>query len=322
MPSILKQGYFHNEQEAFTALENLLWEGGKPSRCPHCGGTEKLSRLPVQRSKASKRNPEGKPVYGLWKCYDCRGQFTVRKGTIFEESRLELHLWFQAAYLLCSSKKGCSANQLSRTLGVTVKTAWFLAHRIREAMREGDLAVPFGSGGGSVQSDETYIGVGRIKGKRHRSYKDQMRVLTLIDNTTGKARSRVLTEVNADTINAVLSRNMAKEARLMTDEAKHYLWAKWHFAGHAAVNHSKEEYVRDGVTVNACEGYFALFKRGMKGVYQHCEEKHLHRYLAEFDFRYNHRVAKGVDDVSRTVAALAGAKGKRLTYRISHAARA
>jgi transposase-like protein len=168
MGSVLKQDYFHNEQAAFTALENLLWEGGKPSRCPHCGGTEKLSRLPVQRSKASKRNPEGKPVYGLWKCYDCRGQFTVRKGTIFEESRLELQLWFQAAYLLCSSKKGCSANQLSRTLGVTVKTAWFLAHRIREAMREGDLAVPFGSGGGSVQSDETYIGRRRRKGDKER----------------------------------------------------------------------------------------------------------------------------------------------------------
>jgi transposase-like protein len=322
MPSILKQGYFHNEQEAFTALEGLLWPNGKPTRCPHCGGTEKLSRLPVQRSKASKRNPEGKPVYGLWKCYDCRGQFTVRKGTIFEESRLELHLWFQAAYLLCSSKKGCSANQLSRTLGVTVKTAWFLAHRIREAMREGDLAVPFGTGGGSVQSDETYIGRWRRKGDKERGGHHKMKVLTLIDGNTGKARSRVLTDVSIDSIQPILNRNISREARLFTDEGRHYKNAKWIVAKHETVNHSKEEYVRGDVTVNSCEGYFSIFKRGMKGVYQHCQEKHLHRYLAEFDFRYNHRVAKNVDDVSRTVAALAGAKGKRLTYRISHAARA
>lgn len=313
--SILKQGYFHSEPEAFKALEGLLWEGGKPSRCPHCGGTEKLSRLPVQRSKASKRNPEGKPVYGLWKCYDCRGQFTVRKGTIFEESRLELHLWFQAAYLLCSSKKGCSANQLSRTLGVTVKTAWFLAHRIREAMREGDLAVPFGSGGGSVQSDETYIGRWRRKGDKERGGQHKMKVLTLIDGTTGKARSRVLSEVNIDTIQPILRVNLSREARLFTDESRIYKNAAWIVAKHETVNHSKEEYVRGDVTVNSCEGYFSIFKRGMKGVYQHCQEKHLHRYLAEFDFRYNHRVAKGVDDVSRAMAALDGAKGKRLTYR-------
>jgi transposase-like protein len=316
MASVLKQGYFHSEPEAFTALENLLWEGGKPSRCPHCGGTEKLSRLPVQRSKASKRNPEGKPVYGLWKCYDCRGQFTVRKGTIFEESRLELHLWFQAAYLLCSSKKGCSANQLARTLGVTVKTAWFLAHRIREAMREGGLAVPFGTGGGSVQSDETYIGRWRRKGDKERGGQHKMKVLTLIDGTTGKARSRVLTDVNIDSIQPILRVNLSREARLFTDEGRHYKNAAWIVAKHETVNHSKEEYVRGDVTINACEGYFSIFKRGMKGVYQHCQEKHLHRYLAEFDFRYNHRVAKGVDDVTRATAALKGAQGKRLTYRV------
>ena len=319
MPSILKQGYFHSEPEAFTALENLLWKDGKPTRCPHCGGTEKLSRLPVQRSKASKRNPEGKPVYGLWKCYDCRGQFTVRKGTIFEESRLELHLWFQAAYLLCSSKKGCSANQLARTLGVTVKTAWFLAHRIREAMREGELAVPFGSGGGSVQSDETYIGRWRRKGDKERGGQHKMKVLTLIDNTTGKARSRVMTEINTDNVQAVLRRNLSQEARLHTDEGRHYKFAGYYFGKHETVNHSKEEYVRGDVTVNSCEGYFSIFKRGMKGVYQHCQEKHLHRYLAEFDFRYNHRIALGVDDVTRAAVAFKGAQGKRLTYRGSYA---
>jgi transposase-like protein len=206
--SILKQGYFHNAQEAFAALEGLLWKNGHPGHCRQCGLEGKLARLPIQRSKPSKKNPEGKPVYGLWKCYDCRGQFTVRKGTIFEESRLELHLWFQAAYLLCSSKKGCSANQLSRTLGVTVKTAWFLAHRIREAMRESELSVPFGSGGGSVQSDETYIGRWRRKGGKERGGQHKMKVLTLIDNTTGNARSRVMTEINTDNVHAVLIENM------------------------------------------------------------------------------------------------------------------
>jgi transposase-like protein len=316
MANVLHEAYFHDEKAAFDALENIMWPNGKPDRCPHCGGTDHLNRLPVQRSKASKRNPNGKPVYGLWKCYDCRSQFTVRKGTIFEESRLELHVWFQAAFLLCSSKKGCSANQLHRTLGVTLKTAWFLAHRIREAMREGELSVPFGIGGGAVQSDETYIGKWRRKGEKERGGQHKMKVLTLIDGTTGKARSKVVTDVTVDTVQPILRRNISREARLMTDEGSHYKWAGYYFAGgHEAVNHGKEEYVRGDVTVNSCEGYFSIFKRGMKGVYQHCQEKHLHRYLAEFDFRYTHRVAKGVDDVSRAKKAFVGAKGKRLYYR-------
>jgi transposase-like protein len=315
MASVLNETYFHSEEAAFLALEGIMWPGGKPSACPHCGGTDRMSRLPVQRSKASKKNPSGKPVYGLWKCYDCRGQFTVRKGTVFEESRLELHLWFQAAFLMASSKKGVSANQLHRTLGVTLKTAWFLAHRIREAMRDGELAVPFGHGGGSVQSDETYIGKWRRKGEKERGTAHKMKVLTLIDTTTGKARSRVLGDVTVDSIQPVLRRNLSREARLFTDEATHYKWARFQFASHESVNHSKEEYVRGDVTVNSCEGYFSIFKRGMKGVYQHCEEKHLHRYLAEFDFRYNHRIALGVNDIARMDGALKGAAGKRVTYR-------
>jgi transposase-like protein len=209
-----------------------------------------------------------------------------------------------------------SANQLHRTLGVTLKTAWFLAHRIREAMREGELAVPFGIHGGQVQADETYIGKWRRKGEKARGGAHKMKVLTLIDNTTGKARSKVVTDVTVETVQPILRRNLSKEAHLFTDEASHYKWAGYHFAGHHSVNHSKEEYVRGDVTVNSCEGYFSIFKRGMKGVYQHCQEKHLHRYLAEFDFRYNHRVALGVNDVTRATAAFKGAKGKRLTYRV------
>jgi transposase-like protein len=157
MASVLNKPYFRDEQAAFAMLESIMWPEGKPDNCPHCGVIGKASRLAVQTSKPSKRNPEGKPVYGLWKCYACRSQFTVRKGTVFEESRLELHLWFQAAHLMCSSKKGVSANQIHRTLGVTLKTAWFLAHRLREAMREGALAVPFGIGGGAVEADEAFL---------------------------------------------------------------------------------------------------------------------------------------------------------------------
>jgi transposase-like protein len=144
MASVLSAPYFHDEQAAFAALEAIMWPNGKPDACPHCGVVDKARRLAPQRSKPSARNPEGKPVYGLWKCYACRKQFTVRKGTIFEESRLELHLWFQAAHLMCSSKKGVSANQLHRTLGVTLKTAWFLAHRLRDApLAAGAYVTPY-----------------------------------------------------------------------------------------------------------------------------------------------------------------------------------
>lgn len=313
MASILKQDYFHDEAAAFRALEAIMWPGGKPESCPHCGVIGKVNRLAVQRSKPSKRNPEGKPVYGLWKCYACRKQFTVRKGTIFEESRLELHLWFQAAFLMCSSKKGVSANQLHRTLGCTLKTAWFLAHRLREAMAEGNLN-PFGQGGGAVESDEAFLSRRRRKGDKplHRQHK--MKVLTLIDRDTGRARSTVLRDLSHGEIWNVVSKNVAREARLMTDEASHYRFTGQEFASHETVNHGQEEYARGDVTTNTVEGYFSIFKKGMKGIYQHFDEKHLHRYLAEFDFRYNHRMANGFDDVARMQTAIRSSAGKRLTY--------
>lgn len=314
MANVLKQPYFHDEEAAFEALEGIMWKGGKPPHCPHCGVVDRMNRLAVQTSKPSKRNPEGKPVYGLWKCYACRKQFTVRKGSIFEESRLELHLWFQAAYLMCSSKKGVSANQLHRTLGCTLKTAWFVAHRLREAMAEG-LLNPFGSGGGAVEADETYIGRWRRKGEKERGFDHKMKVVTLIDRESGKARSTVMGDVTARTIAKVVSENVAREARLMTDQSAVYNQVGSQMASHEAVNHSVEEYRRGDAYTNTVEGYFSIFKRGMKGVYQHCQEKHLHRYLAEFDFRYSHRVARGVDDSKRMELAVLGAKGKRLYYR-------
>lgn len=319
MASVLNEAYFTDEAAAFTALEGILWPNGPT--CPHCGAADRINRLAVQRTKASKKHPKGKPVYGLWKCYHCRGQFTVRKGTVFEASHLELHQWFQAAFLLCSSKKGCSSNQIARTLGCTVKTAWFATHRIREAMRSGDLAVPFGSGGGAVESDETYIG--RLKGKpKRKAFHHKMKVLTLIDRDTKQARSQVITDVKHRTLAPILRKNIAREARLMTDEAGGYRVVGQHFAEHGVVSHGKEEYVHpDDATIhtNTAEGFFSVFKRGMKGTYQHCSERHLHRYLAEFDFRYNNRIALGVGDMGRTENALRSIVGKRLTYRDSSA---
>jgi transposase-like protein len=317
MASVLKEAYFHDEAAAFAALEAIMWQTGKPEHCPHCGVADKCRRLSVQTSKPSKRNPKGKPVHGLWKCYACRGQFTVRKGTVFEESRLELHLWFQAAFLMCSSKKGVSANQLHRTLGVTLKTAWFLAHRLREAMAEGMLN-SFGLAGGAVEADETYIGRWRRKGEKERGSDHKMKVLTLINRDTGQARSTVLTHINSKTVGEIVAKNVSREARLMTDEASVYRQVGKTLASHEAVNHKDEEYVRGDVTTNRAEGYFSVFKKGMRGVYQHCQEKHLHRYLAEFDFRYSNRIALGTDDMCRMTNALVGARGKRLTYQSTY----
>jgi transposase-like protein len=315
MASVLKQPYFHDEAAAFVALEKIMWPNGQPDRCPHCDEPGRMGKLAVQTSKPSKRNPDGKPVHGLWKCYACRQQFTVRKGTVFEESRLELHLWFQAAFLMCSSKKGVSANQLHRTLGVTLKTAWFLAHRLREAMRDGSVPLPpMGGAGKYVEADETYIGQKSGHAKR-RGVGHKRAVMTLVERG-GRARSfHVKGNVTRKTAREVLFRNADLASHLMTDEASMYTVPGDYFEKHSVVTHSKEEYVRGEAHTNTVEGFFSVFKRGMIGTYQHCSEKHLHRYLAEFDFRYNNRVSLGMDDVSRTTQAISGAKGKRLTYR-------
>jgi transposase-like protein len=300
MSSVLNEPYFHDEAAAFEALEAILWLDDPV--CPHCGATDRINRLEGVKDK------KGRVRLGLWKCYHCRGQFTVRKGTVFESSHLKLHQWFQAAFLMCSSKKGVSSNQLHRTLGCTLQTAWFVSHRLREAMREGNLAVPFGTGGGAVESDETFIG--RLKGQpKKRAWHHKMKVLTLIDRERRQARSIVVDDLKPETIAPILRHNIAREARLMTDEGSHYIGIGKEFAEHSVVTHSTEEYVRGDVYTNTAEGYFSVFKRGMKGVYQHCGERHLHRYLAEFDFRYNARMALGIDDSARTAMVLLGAKG-------------
>ena len=311
MASVLTEAYFTDEEAAFAALEGIMWPDGPV--CPHCGVIGRAGKLEGVKDK------KGRTRLGLWKCYECRKQFTVRKNTVFESSHLKLHQWFQAAFLMCSSKKGVSSNQLHRTLGVTLKTAWFVSHRLREAMRQGELAVPFGSGGGAVESDETFIG--RADGKpMRRGWYHKRKVLTLIDRDTRQAKSVVIDDLQATTIAPILRKNIAKEARLMTDEGTYYRRVGREFAEHNAVNHKAEEYVRGDAHTNTAEGYFSVFKRGMKGVYQHCGEKHLHRYLAEFDFRYNNRIALGVNDQGRTIHALKGARGKRLKYKDSLAA--
>ncbi|MBV9993884.1 MAG: IS1595 family transposase [Caulobacteraceae bacterium] len=304
--SVLSQPRFHNEAAAFEYVERLLWPNGPI--CPHCGGFENIYDLSKTR-------------IGLRKCGQCRKQFTVRVGTILEDSHLPMTKWLQAIHLMVSSKKGVSSHQLHRTLECTYKTAWFLTHRIREAMREGELA-PFGGTGGDVEVDETFISRDpdappTSTGNPSTGFHHKMKVLTLVDRTSGRARSFVVDTLSAKDIAPILSANIAKEARLLTDEARRYIKMGRQFADHQSVNHGKEEYVsRTDPTVhtNTVEGFYSIFKRGMRGVYQHASKKHLHRYMAEFDFRYSHRVALGVDDQERASRALAGVVGKRLRY--------
>lgn len=301
--SVLSAPHFHNEKAAYAYVEARIWPEGPV--CPHCGCFGRIYEL----KGASTR-------IGVRKCGDCRKPFTVKVGTIFEASHVPLRFWLQAMFLIASSKKGISANQLHRTLGVTLKTAWFLGHRIREAMRDGALA-PFGQGGGTVEADETFIGrePGEpiTKGGNHK-----MKVLSLLDRSTGAKRSFVLDFVNVKTISEIVTANVSREAILMTDEARHYVKLGKTFAGHGHTHHAAGEYVsrfNPLVHTNTVEGSFAIFKRGMRGIYQHCDKRHLHRYLAEFDFRYSNRVALGVSDVARADILLAGVVGKRLTYR-------
>lgn len=312
--SALSAPYMHDEAAAFAHVEGMLWADGPV--CPACGVVDNAYELKGVRSKASKRNPEGVERHGLKKCKDCGKQFTVRMGTIFESSHVKLNLWLQAIYLMTSSKKGISSHQLHRTLGVTVKTAWFMSHRIREAMRSGNT-VDFGSGGGTVEVDETFIGHKHNKAEGARGYAHKNAMLTLVDRNSGKSKSFVVENVKAATLLPILRENIAKEAIIYTDEAKQYGKLKTEFGDHDFTTHSKGEYGRGVVHTNTVEGYFSIFKRGMKGIYQHCGKQHLHRYAAEFEFRYNNRIANGVNDLGRANVALMGVVGKRVLYRDS-----
>jgi transposase-like protein len=295
---------FTDDSLAREAIEALLWPNGPV--CPHCGCAGRIGKV------------EGKSARpGLYYCGDCKAQFTVTVGTIFERSKVPLSKWWFAIHLLASSKKGMSSNQLSRMLGVTVQTAWFMSHRIREAMRLDDLA-PMGGGGSIVEVDETFIG--RKDGFEVRQgawHKNA--VLTLVERG-GSARSFHIENVRKDDVLPIVRANIARESKVMTDEAAQYAKLGDEFAKHGAVDHHRAEYgytdrAGDKINTNTVEGYYSILKRGMKGVYQHCGEQHLHRYLAEFDFRYSNRVKLGVNDAMRAAKIIVGAKGKRLQYR-------
>jgi len=298
----LTQPHFTNEEAARAFLEASRWPDGP--YCPHCGEVDNLTR--VDSAKASKTRA------GVIQCNSCRKQFTVTVGTVFERSHIPLHKWLLATHLMCSSKKGISAHQLHRMLGITYKSAWFMAHRIREAMAPAKGEAPIGGEGKTVEADETFLGKSH-KTKKGPGYAHKIAVLSLVERG-GPIRSFKLDgKPTSYEIKGILDDQVHSRSRLVTDGAQYYKGAR--FAKHQSVDHSKT-YVTDGdVHTNTLEGYFSIFKRGMVGTYQHCGEQHLQRYLNEFDFRANNRTKLGVSDAERTVRALKGSAGKRLTYR-------
>jgi transposase-like protein len=297
--SHLSTPIFHDETKARKWLEARIWANGRT--CPHCGVVDNSTELHGDAHRP-----------GVYQCNEkeCRKQFTITVGTLFERSKIPLSKWLMATYLLCASKKGMSTRQFSRMLGVSVKSTWFMMHRIREAMRDGDLS-PFGQSGTTVEVDETFIGRKKGKEVRH-GYEHKMKVLSLVERETGKARSIVVKDLKTNTVAPIVRANIAREANLMTDEARHYVKVGREYADHQVVQHNIGEYGRGEAHTNTIEGFFSIFKRGMRGVYQHCGEKHLHRYLAEFDFRYTERK---ISDFERASLALVGIQGRRLTYR-------
>jgi len=303
--SILSAPYFHDEAAAYAKLESVVWPSGPV--CPFCGGLDRITPVTGKTARI-----------GLRRCLDCKKQFRVTVGTVFESSHIPLHKWMQATYLMCASKKGISAHQLHRTLEVTYKTAWFMEHRIREAMTvppKGKLGGP----GKVVEADETYWGrmAGAKKGRGGYQHKNTIMAFVERDATV---RSFHIPAATRETVRAKLHGHIEQTSHLITDEAKHYRKLGRAFAQHTALNHTRKEYVRGNAHTNTIEGVFSIFKRGMTGIYQHCAPHHLRRYLAEFDFRYNNRITLGVDDSKRVERALGGIVGKRLMYRDSFVA--
>jgi len=294
---------FKTEKAARKHLEAVRWPEGPI--CPHCGSIDRTRRITGKSARP-----------GLWFCADCRQQFTVTVGTVFERSKIPLHKWLLAVHLMSASKKGISAHQLHRMLGVTYKTAWFMAHRIREAMTEKNPG-PIGGSGKTIEADETYQGpqgytFSNESGWKVKMGKGDKRAIVALVERGGEVRTFHVDKVNAKTLRTILVINTNRASALMTDEFPAYHAAGQEFASHGRVCHSAKEYVRGDAHTNTVEGYFSIFKRGMKGVYQHCGEQHLQRYLNEFQFRYNWR---HVEDAERRDEALKGIAGKRLTYR-------
>lgn len=307
---------FQNEDAAREHLEALHWPEGP--YCPHCGSTN-AKRLPPQHGRKTKAHPEGAIRKGVVQCNDCREQYTVTVGTVFMSSKVPLHKWLYVNHVLCSSKKGTSAHQIARNIGVSYKTAWFMMHRIREAMKSVDNG-PLGGEGATIEADETYVG-GKAKNRKAKfhakkvgrpsTFADKQPVVALVERG-GDVRSFHVAKVTGETLRSILVTNVDRASTLMTDEHAGYKTVGQEFAAHGVVVHSKHEYVTGAKHTNTIEGFFSLLKRGIIGTYHHVSEQHLRRYTAEFDFRYNTR---SLNDFERADTNLLGAIGKRLTYR-------
>ncbi|MGQ0429136.1 MAG: IS1595 family transposase [Gammaproteobacteria bacterium] len=296
---------YTNESKARAHLEALRWPDGPV--CPHCGVIGNAVRLAGESTRP-----------GLYKCRDCRLPFSVTVGTVFERSKIPLHKWLLAAHLMASSKKGFSAHQLHRAIKVTYKTAWFMMHRLREAMTDTDSTMLGGPGSsGIVEADEVYLGKAKGQGKGAH-YASKQKVVALVERK-GRVRAFHVPTVNVHTVKEILKGQVAESARLMTDSAGIYKKVGKQFASHETVNHLAGEYARGDVTTNTVEGYFGILQRGLRGIYQHVSPAHLHRYVNEFSFRYNNRSSLGVEDAERAARLLVSIAGKRLTYRRSDA---
>lgn len=317
MSSVLSAPHFHDEAAAYAHVEARVWPDGRV--CPHCGVVGSSGPLKGKSNRI-----------GLYKCYACRKPFSVKVGTVMEASHIPMHVWLQAMHLMASSKKGISSNQLHRTLGITLKSAWFLSHRIREAMSEGyqRRSGQMGGPGAVVEIDETYIGPDPARDSRVQRHTSQgsrehlVPIYSLVERG-GEVRSFQIKKADSHTLLGILSDQVERHSRIHTDKARVYYGVHRVFlGGHRTVDHSRGEYVRGEVHTNVVENYFSIFKRGVYGVYQHVSEKHLGRYLAEYDFRYNQRIALGVTDQQRADKTLQGVSGKRLTYATPHSRRA
>jgi transposase-like protein len=300
--SILSTPYFHNEAAAHAMLEDIVWQSGPV--CPKCGGLDRITTVRGGR-------------VGLYRCGPCKRQFTVKVGTVFESSHVPLNQWLQVVYMMCSSKKGISSHQVMRTLDVQYKTAWFMTHRIREAMTESHSfgGPKLGGAGMTIEADETYIG-GKVANRAYGPIPPKHAVASLVERG-GRVRSFHVPNVTANNLYPIVARHT--HSRFMTDDTSVYSAIGRSFkGGYETVNHSAKEYVRDDAYTNTVEGYFSILKHG---IYQHVSEAHLHRYLAEFDFRYSYRIKTGYDDMARFEKVLAGIVGKRLTYRTVGGAR-
>lgn len=302
LSKIAKQ--YSDEEEAYKLVERIRWPDGPI--CPHCGVIGNAYYL--EPKEGNRKTRTGKTTYRrVWKCADCRKQFSVLVGTIFEDSRIPLSKWLLAIHMMCAAKNGVSALELQRTLGIAYRSAWFMAHRIRYAMARPPLSDKLL---GVVEADETYIG-GRAKGKRGRGAANKTPVFSLVQRD-GEVRSQKVERVSGKHLKKVLDEHVDPSAILVTDEFPAYRKPGQAFAKHEVANHGSGEYVRLGAHTNTAENYFGQLKRSIDGTHHHVSAKHLDRYLAEFDFRYNTRKSK---DGERAKRAIEQTTGKRLRYK-------